>query len=136
MTENGQTEAEELADFLTTLAGHLRQHPTLPRAHVWCGQGDRNLQLGSSGHEAERLHAWFTSLDNADVEARPSTSDLHGDAYVAVTGHTESGVELRVWDTVPGLGVVLGYTAETPRVCEPIDEAVLVDFALTNEEAV
>lgn len=132
---NEQTDTEDLADFLHAIVEHLRLHPHLPKVHIYAGQGDRNLQVGASFHEAQDLHEWFTSLEDSHAEARPATVIHYMDAYVAVTGRTKTGVELRVWDVVPGLGKVLGYTQQTPRECEPLDEAVLVDFALTSETA-
>jgi len=123
--------ALELADFLAALVKHLRAHPHLPPVTVYSAQGNGELYLGH-GDEAEGLHAWFSSLDEAEVLAHPWFGAPR-DAYVRVRGITKPGVGVWVWTQVPGLGVALGYDADTPLELEPIDDSVLVDFALTYD---
>ena len=126
--------AVDFADFLVGLVKHLRAHPHLPRAHVFSGQQDGELQL-SDGDEAEHLHIWFSSLDEAEVLARPWFTDRRH-AYVLVRGVTKSGHGLRVWNMVPDLGVALGYGENSDDELSPIDDSVLVDFALASVQEV
>jgi hypothetical protein len=133
-TEAATTPALELADYLTAVADHLREHPHLHRVVVHTGQHNGDLQLGSSPNGAEDLHAWWTSLEHAHIVACPWFDEgEHEDAYVAVHGLIATGMKVRVWAKVKGLGRVLGYEADAERVELPVDEAVLVDFALTSE---
>jgi hypothetical protein len=136
VTTETATPALELADYLTAVADHLRLHPHLHRVVVHTGQENGELQLGSSPNEAEHLHEWFTSLENAHVVACPWFDEgEHEHAYVAVHGHTKDGLKLRVWDKVHGLGKALGYEADSDCDQQPIDDSVLMDFALAGEDA-
>lgn len=131
-TETATTPALELADYLTAIADHLHLHPHLPRVILHTGQQNGELQLGSARNEAENLHAWFSSLQDAHIVACPWFDEgEHMHAYVAVHGQTADGLQLRVWDKVHGLGEFLGYTAETDSERHEVADSVLVDFALT-----
>jgi len=123
--------ALDFADFLAGMVKHLRAHPHLSRANVFSAQTDGELYLGD-GNEAENLHAWYSSLDEAEVLARPWFTDRRH-AYVQVRGVTKSGHGLRVWNMVPHLGVALGYGQDGIEL-HPIDDSVLVDFALTCDQ--
>lgn len=136
-TDPSATPALELADYLTAIAEHLRAHPHLPRVILHTGQQNGELQLGSARNEAENLHAWFSSLENAHIVACPWFDEgQHAHAYVAVHGHTKDGLQLRVWDKVHGFGEFLGYTAETDSERHEVADSALVDFALTPESQV
>jgi hypothetical protein len=130
-TETTTTPALELADYLTAVAEHLRAHPHLPRVVVHTSQRNRDLQLGSGPNGAEQLHAWWTSLEHAHIVACPWFDEgEHEDAYVAVHGLIATGVKVRVWTKVKGLGRALGYDADTEQIERPIDDTVLETFAL------
>lgn len=133
-TETATTPALELADYLTAVADHLRQHSHLPRVVVHTSQHNGDLQLGSGPNGAEDLHAWWTSLEHAHIVACPWFDEgEHEDAYVAVHGLIATGVKVRVWTKVKGLGRALGYEANTERIERPIDDSVLETLSLVSD---
>ncbi len=126
-------ENRELTKTFFDILELLQQHPHLPRVILHTGQQNGELQLGSTRNEAENLHAWFSSLENAHIVASPWFDEgEHKHAYVAVHGQTTDGLQLRVWDKVHGLGEFLGYTAGTDSERHEVADSVLVDFALTE----
>jgi hypothetical protein len=68
------------------------------------------------------------------VQAHPWFDDCQH-AYVEIAGTLEDGTKVQVWTKVPNMGEACGYTPTTPKVLAPIEDSVLVDFALTSEAA-
>ncbi len=121
--------ALKLADWLVTLADHLRANPQLARVNP-CAM-TRRLQVASYTHlgepdEAAALLLWHDSLVDPQIIAYHWENDPTS-AGCKVIGRTAAGVELTVWDVVSHLGELVEFEGkargEVAISCETLERA-------------
>ncbi|ANZ35310.1 hypothetical protein BBK82_03645 [Lentzea guizhouensis] len=111
------TAATDLAALFAALAEHLNAHPDLPGVNVSRSAPGYLLQISSSALRCEPINAsalllWHDTLTDPVLTAFHwgRSKDCPRGAKVEVVGKTLNGTEVRVWEVVPELGRILGFT--------------------------